>query len=82
MSGLPRSDKDPVAQVGHLSSIMTVCALALEGAESWNDPIRKRVTQDIVGLLQFGADFAVGVTVAVEAVEIQLQAERRGRAEV
>ncbi|WP_442582529.1 hypothetical protein ACSBOB_11530 [Mesorhizobium sp. ASY16-5R] len=78
MSGLPRSDKDPVAQVGNLSAIMTVCALALEGAENWNGDIRRRVTQDIVGLLQFGADLAVDVSVAVGAVEIKPQGERQG----
>ncbi len=41
--------------VANLSSLFTVCALALNDVEGWSDEIRKRVTQDIKHVMEMGA---------------------------
>jgi hypothetical protein len=52
--------------VANLSSLFTVCALALNDAEDWSDEIRKSVTQDIKHVLQMGAILASDACVMAE----------------
>lgn len=60
-------------EIANLSSLFTVCALALNDAENWSDEVRTRVTQDIKHVLEYGALLAVD---AGELAERQLGALR------
>ncbi len=52
---------DIVFEIANLGSLFTVCALALNDADDWSDEIRKRVTQDIKFVLEWGARHAEDV---------------------
>lgn len=41
--------------IANLSSLFTVCALALNDVEGWSEEIRRRVTQDIKHVMEMGA---------------------------
>lgn len=59
---------DVVTQIAIISSLFTVCALAVDDAENWNDAVGARVRQDIRSVLEWGA---------LLAGDTQLQVERK-----
>ena len=65
---LPSADQrdDMVTQIAIISSLFTVCALAVNDAENWRDDIGARVRQDIRSVLEWGALLAGDTQLAVE----------------
>lgn len=57
---------DVVTKIANLSSLFTVCALALNDAEEWSDEVAKVVRQDIKHVLEMGALMAGDTQLAVE----------------
>lgn len=55
--------------VANLAALFTVCALALNEAEEWDDDIRKRVTQDIKHVLELGALITEDVSLLADELE-------------
>lgn len=55
--------------VANLAALFTVCALALNEAEEWDDDIRKRVTQDIKHVLELGALLTEDVSLLADELE-------------
>lgn len=58
-------------QVSNLSSLFTVCALALNDTEEWSEDYRKRATEEIKLVLELGAYLAVEACVLVERLEVK-----------
>jgi hypothetical protein len=46
---------DAVYAVSNLSSLFTVCALAVKGSDEYCEDIRERVLDDVTEVLQWGA---------------------------
>lgn len=57
---------DVVYQIANLSSLFTVCALALNDAEEWSDEVGEVVRQDIKHVLEMGALMVRDTQLAVE----------------
>lgn len=57
---------DPVYAVSNLSSLFTVCALALNGVGEYREDIRERALDDIRLTMVLSAHLAVEAAVAVE----------------
>ena len=47
--------KNVIFAISNLSSLFTVCALALNDAQDWSDDVRHRVTLDIKHVMEMGA---------------------------
>jgi len=56
---------DPVYAVSNLSSLFTVCALALGGADDYREDIKDRAIEDIKLTLEWGALLADDVALQV-----------------
>ena len=56
---------DPVFAVGSLSSLFTVCAMALDGCNEWREDIKDRAIEDVRWTLYLGAVLASDVAVLV-----------------
>ncbi len=67
---------DPLGMVANLSSLFTVCALALEGATEWRGDIRDRVTEDVKHVLHFAA--LIAETEVLEVVAKAVEAKKGG----
>lgn len=52
--------------ISNLSSLFTVCALALSDAQEWSEEIRQSVTQDVKYVLEMGAMLAEDAAVLAE----------------
>lgn len=71
MRSLPGANqRDSVSYaIANLSSLFTVCALAINDAEDWSEEIRKSVTQDIKCVLEWGAILATDTCAMAEKLE-------------
>jgi hypothetical protein len=65
---LPNADQrdDVVTQIAIISSLFTVCALAVNDAENWSDDVGARIRQEIRCVLEWGALMAGDTQLAVE----------------
>ena len=61
----------PSYAVANLASLFTVCACALDGADSFSDEIADRVRQDIKHVLEWGALLATEICAEVEGLEVR-----------
>ena len=59
----------PSYRVANLSSLMTVCAVALDGSGEWTDTIARSIRQDVKFVLEWGARLASQIGEEVEALE-------------
>lgn len=66
---------DPVYAVSNLSSLFTVCAIAIDGADDFREDIKDRLLEEIRCVLNMGAIIAQDVAVLVER-----QIDRKGGA--
>lgn len=60
------ADADPVYRVANLTSLIAVCAMALDAVDEFNDDIRKRTTMDIKHVLELSTIYAEETIVDVE----------------
>jgi hypothetical protein len=60
------ADPDPVYRVANISSLIAVCAMALDAVGEFNDDIRKRTTMDIKHVLELSVIYADETTIDVE----------------
>lgn len=68
--------------MANLSSLFTVCALALSDAQEWSEEIRKSVTQDVKHVLEMGALLAEDAAALAEASEANARADEQREAEL
>lgn len=59
----------PSYRVANLASLMTVCAVALDGSTEWTDEIARRIREDVKHVLEWGALLAIDVCEEVETLE-------------
>lgn len=64
MRQLPGSNvrEEAPAAVGYLSSLFTVCSLALSDVPNWNTEVRKHLLSDIKAVMDLGALLAHDVS--------------------
>lgn len=69
MAKRPGADASPAYRVANISSLFSVCALALESVGEFRDDIRERLTLDIKHVLEMGAVLAEDLISDVERQE-------------
>ena len=70
----------PSYSVFDLSSLFSVCALALAGTDEWSEDIADRLRQDIKHVLELGARLAEKVGVEVSHLEGKVDDQEKGGA--
>lgn len=62
---------EPSYEIANLISLITVCSVALDGADDWTDEIACGIRQDVKLLLEWAALVAVDINVKVERLEMR-----------
>lgn len=56
-------------EIANLTSIITVCAVALDGSDEWTDEIARGIRHDVQHVLEWAALIATEINVKVERLE-------------
>jgi hypothetical protein len=62
--------RGPAYDVAQLSSLFTVCAVALDGADEYCDDVAEGIRQSVQHILEWGAVLASNICEDVEKLEI------------